>query len=514
MRFLILILFLIIAPQLHAQEADSTDMLFDQQVVHTWNLHFYVEGYEDSLRYNYENGEEYMPARLEYNGLVFDSVGVRYKGNSSYQMSRGTPKKPLKFKFDKYKDDQTCYGVKKLNFSNCVKDPSFVREMLAYGVIGAYIPASRSAYAAIEIDGELLGLYVQVEQVDKTFLKRHYEDNDFNLYKASDDGATLEYRGSTADDYREELELQTNEKEDDWSRLITMLDLLNNEADASFYSTLEGWLNYESVTHLLAFNMVLSNFDSYSGSGRNFYLYDDEITGQFNILPWDLNEAFGAYSNSWDIVRQDVFNISNLDRRPLNRRILENPQLFAAYIRAIRAMIDGPASIDSLAVRAAQYRTLIDPYVAADENKLYSYEAFLDNLSEEVVVGLGMRIPAVLGLMQARIVELRAQLDVYTAVERLEGSATRFSLNGIWPYPLRDHGTFQVQSLDGGLLTLRLVDALGRTVYQRQVMMQSGVQTYPLDVAAFTVGWYVLHLQLQEESGSIELVQRPILIQH
>ena len=42
-------------------------------------------------------------------------------------------------------------------------------------------------------------------------------------------------------------------------------------------------------------SLAISNFDSYTGSGRNFYLYDDLTSGKFKMMPWDLNESFGAY---------------------------------------------------------------------------------------------------------------------------------------------------------------------------------------------------------------------------
>ncbi len=267
------------AAGLRAQDIDSTALLFDDSFVHEFNIRFYYPDWEDSLKYWYEHGEEYIPARIEYAGIVFDSVGVRYKGNSSYNMSRNTPKKPLKFAFDKYRSKQECYDVETLNFSNATKDPTFLREKICYDMIAPRMHAPRAAFAAIKVDGALLGLYTMVEQVDKKFLARHFADNGFNLYKAADNGASLEYRGDLADPYRAEYELKTNEKTDDWTRFITMLNRLSSVPDAQFRDQVGAWIEFESAVQLLAFNMVMSNFDSYTGSGRNFYVYDDESTG-------------------------------------------------------------------------------------------------------------------------------------------------------------------------------------------------------------------------------------------
>ena len=393
-------------------EDDTSELIFEDSKIHKYELHFYVVDWADSLSFNYENGEAYMPARLTYNdSLVLDSIGVRYKGNSSYILSSNTLKKPFKFKFDKYKNDQLFYGVNRLNFSNCISDPSFMREKIAYDISRRYMPAPRTVYSNIYIEGNLIGLYVQVEQVDKIFLDRYFENNGYNLYKSSDDGASLEYRGAGQSNYESEYDLKTNEEENDWSGLITMIENLNNTPDSSFVTTMRQYLNLDNCLRLLAFNMVFSNFDSYTGSGRNFYLYDDQNYGQFSIIPWDLNESFGAYTNNWDAITQDVINISNLSQRSLNRRILQNDSLRQVYLDYISEMINGPASYDSISAIADQIMPLIDNYVQADNNKLYSYQNFVDNIENDVSIDLGRIIPGIKSFSQSRNANLLTQLS-------------------------------------------------------------------------------------------------------
>jgi len=92
---------------------------------------------------------------------------VRYKGNSSYIASGSSPKKPLKIKFNEFVSGQKYYGIKVLNFSNGYGDPSFLREKIAYDISQKYMPSPRSAFAAITIGSEFIGLYTQVEQVNE-----------------------------------------------------------------------------------------------------------------------------------------------------------------------------------------------------------------------------------------------------------------------------------------------------------------------------------------------------------
>jgi spore coat protein CotH len=395
-----------------SSEEDLSELLFDFSYVHKFDLQFYDENWADSLEYNYYNSEEYFPAQLTYNDtVVMDSIGVRYKGNSSYTQSSTTPKKPLKFRFDKYIDDQLLLDTERLNFTNCVKDPTFMREVIAYEIAGNYVPVPRTAYANIFVEDELLGFYIQVEQIDEIFLSKHYKSEIGNLYKASDDGATLLYRGTESTDYEDELEIKTNEDENDWSVMISMLDDLNNISDEDFETVMEAQLDLESCASMLAFNMVLSGFDSYTGSGRNFYLYHDVISDQFKFIPWDLNETFGCYNNNWNVITQDIIDISNLEDRPLNRRILQNSNLRNMYLEKILHMMENNATYDYIENRIAELHTFIEPYVLADENKLYSYDDYIANMDDDIFIGLGQVVPGLKSFVQERFAAIESQFE-------------------------------------------------------------------------------------------------------
>ena len=274
--------------------------------------------------------------------------------------------------------------------------------------------APRTAYANLLAEGELIGFYVQVEQVDKDFLDENFPDDNGNLYKAMGGGATLEYRGDDKLFYRDEYTLETNEELDDWTGLITMIDNLNNSPAEQFIEIMQGNLNLDSCIRLLAFNMVMSNFDSYTGSGRNFYLYSDPESGQIAIIPWDLNESFGAFTYSWDVVAQDIVTTPNLDHRPLFARILENDSLNHVYTGYIEEMMNGPASYDSVSALTEVIVPVIDSYVQADNNKLYSYQSFLSNIEHEVNLGLPGIVPGIKSFIELRSENIFRQLNSVT----------------------------------------------------------------------------------------------------
>jgi|GEM_PF-571970 len=396
----------------HLGLIDSSGFVFDEPAIHRIDLHFYTANWPELLKYNFETlDKEYAPVRFTFdNAIVLDSVGVRYKGNSSYTLSRHTPKKPFKFRFDKYKECQTLYDLLKLNLSNGISDPTFMREYIAYSIARRYLPAPRVNYANLYIEGVHIGFYVLVEQIDTQFLQRYFDDHTFNLYKATNTGAAMAYRGINKSDYSSEFRLRTNRDEDDWTGLLELLDKLNNTPRRTFLETMSISLHLDQCLRFLAFNMILSNFDSYTGSGRNFYLYDDHCTGQFNIIPWDPNEAFGVFRNNWNVITQDIDVPSNLAQRPLIKKLLENDSLKHKYWAYIREMIEGPAAFDAVSAMASNLYRMIETSVRNDENKLYGYQYFLNNIEGEVQLELGRTIPGLKSFVQDRNTAILAQL--------------------------------------------------------------------------------------------------------
>ncbi|MBN1307131.1 MAG: CotH kinase family protein [Chitinispirillaceae bacterium] len=389
------------------EDADSSDLIFNDSVVHSYTLEFYVSEWDSILEYNKEVAdEEYMPARLTYciagdeNVVVLDSIGVRYKGNSSYEMAKNTPKKSFKFHFDEYIQGQSFFGCERLNFHNCVLDPSLMREKIGYDIARKYMAAPRTAYATITVDTVMIGVYTQVEQVDEHFLERNFDNPDGNLYKAGDDGAVLTYKGPNQSTYEALYELKTNESDDNWENFVNMLYKLNNSTAEKFASDMKTCLDLDNCINHLAWTIVLSHFDSYTGSGRNYYMYDDPKSGRFFIIPWDLNLSFGQYSNGWNMITNSAVVIENLKDRPLNQRILENDSLKAVYLERLTDMIAGPASAESIAAEADRLKGIIDSVVKVEPeiSKFYTYEQFATNIDSNLEIPSGLTNTIILGI--------------------------------------------------------------------------------------------------------------------
>ena len=123
--------------------------LYDINVIRTINLDFYDENWEyilDTMIMN--NNEGRIFADMSVDGVLYDSVGVRYKGNSSYHPNH--PKNPFNIKID-YIKEQDLYGYTTLKLSNMFKDPTCVREVLSYEIAGNYFPVSKANYVVLNI---------------------------------------------------------------------------------------------------------------------------------------------------------------------------------------------------------------------------------------------------------------------------------------------------------------------------------------------------------------------------
>ncbi|HSQ41721.1 MAG TPA: CotH kinase family protein [Fibrobacteraceae bacterium] len=383
--------------------AESSDTLFATSPVRNYNLTFYSTTWQSELKANYEADSGYVLAKFSDGTTTLDSVGIRYKGNSSYADSP-FPKKPLKIKFNEFVSGQKYYGVKVLNFSNGYGDPTFLREKIAYDIARQYMPAPRANYANISFNDTLIGLYTQVEQEDKIFIGNWFENDSMNLFKAGDGGGSLQYGGSDPTYYSDSIgyELKTNEDANDWSGFIKFVYAMDSIADTNFCDVSSTYLDETNVTKFLAFNMVMSHFDSYTGSARNYYMYQLSDDGLMYFLPWDMNLTFGGYSNGWDVYEQDPVSINNLSRRPLNRKVLACDSLRYRYLAWIREMVNGYAATDSVQKAIDTLSALIRSSVEADTNKFYSIGAFDSNQTAIYVASSTEIIPGLIEFSQYR----------------------------------------------------------------------------------------------------------------
>jgi spore coat protein CotH len=340
--------------------------------------------------------KEYVSATFVFynNGTEerYENVGVRFKGNSSLFASG--EKKSFKIHFNEYNEEIRFHGLKKINLNNNFKDPTQMRERIGYNLFrNAGCPGSRTCHVRLyltitgSLDNEYWGIYTSVEQVNKTYLKERFGDDSGNLYKAQDH-SDLCWRGWNQRDYEKAYELKTNEIENNYANFISFINVLNNTPEADFKAKIEKVFNVEPFLDWLAVNTILSNLDSYAGSTRNYYVYDNPATGKFEFIPWDVNEVFGNFRmgmSTDDMLHYDIYNPHlSSPNRPLVSRILNVPEFKASYETRMQSIIDNYFTESKINTEIDTIANLIRNAVYDDTRKDYTNQEFEDNIEHDV----------------------------------------------------------------------------------------------------------------------------------
>jgi hypothetical protein len=392
--------------------SDISDIVFDDTQVHEFYLTFEQEDYWEQMLENYANGlNEYISATFEFNDEIYDSVGVRFKGNASMG-SYPSRKKPFKIKFNKYIEDQEFYEIPKLSLSNEFWDPSFLREKLMFDVMNECIPSPRTNFIKLFINGNYWGLYTNVEQIDKVFVERNFgSDENGNLFKGDPQG-TLEWLGEIPEPYYSNYELKTNETINDWSDLIHFIDILNNTNITELQDSLETVFHIHNFLFFTALNNFFVNLDSYICKGHNFYLYHHNVTDKFVHIPWDLNLSFGNYSigmSPSEILDLSIYWTFELTPRPLIDRMFQISNYNEIHEMNYKYIMENIIIENDLFARIDTLVDLIRPAVYADTLKMFSNEDFENNINEDLVIG-NVTIFGIKSFITARIESVESQL--------------------------------------------------------------------------------------------------------
>lgn len=330
----------------------------------------------------------YVPARFECGAVRIEKVGVRVKGNSSAS-TRGE-RKSFKIDFDRFDRKADFHGLSKINLHNGFKDPTMMREKLAYDLFReAGVPASRVGFAQLYVTvpgrykRKLLGLYSNVEQVNGAFLKDRFQDPSGTLWKG-EGGANLRYLGDDPEPYGG-YEIKRNEDRGDFSPLIAFVKALGGIPDSRFKPDIEKVLDVDAFLAYMAVNTLLSNLDSPAGSGHNFYLYHEPTSGRFTLVPWDLNEAFGHFRQG-SVRDMETLNIAEpySGDKILFRRILAVDDYKYRYGDIMVKLMKEGFSPARMNAKIEKLRRLIGKAVKQDRLSPYSFEDFQTSLERDL----------------------------------------------------------------------------------------------------------------------------------
>lgn len=423
--------------------------LYDVSRIQEIKIYFDDPYWDNKLNaYKKQGLNKRIIAKVKLNGVTYDSVGVRYKGNSSYFNTRkeGSTKLPFNIKFNHIKKSQRLPdGSKRLKLSNVFRDPSYLREVLSYEIIGNYMPSPRANYARLYVNDEYLGFYNSTSSVDSLFLKEKFGEDNGALIKCDpawkaktiagckpNQKSTLVYLGKDSSCYYNSYELKSDHG---WTPLLHLTDVLNNKTDK-----IETILNVDQTLWMLAFNSVVVNLDSYTGRlSHNYYIYQDS-SGIFNPIMWDMNMSFGGFrfdGSGRSLNDEQLQTLSpflhykskNADR-PLISKLLANNLYRKIYLGHMHTIMNDYFINGKYKERAKAIQRIIDRDVQNDKNKLYAYEGFPQNLERTAMAG-SSKIIGLTELMDKRVAYLKNHVVFQKAAPTIDNVRHVTSSDGI-----------------------------------------------------------------------------------
>jgi len=391
------------------------NLIFTQNVfdlgVRNIEIFFSEVHWDDTLDLYYSNGngQRLVADSIIIDGEVDQNVGIKYKGNSSYNINNG--KNPMNIRLDYINNGQSIDGYNVLKLSNGFKDPTFVREMLSYKIAQEFMPAPKATYANVSVNGVLVGLYVCVQSVDDDFTNENFYERKGPFFKAENTGINIpncsgplrvwdHYLDTLC--YQRAYEMQSS---NDWTKLSHFLDTVNNH-----FTHIENVLDIDRTLWMMAFENLLVCLDGPINSiPHNFYLFQDN-NGRFSPIMWDMNQSFGTFTNglptpvnNQDLQQLDIFHGASNNLNIMNMKMFSVDQYKRMYVAHMKTIINDYFVNGEYISIISDLQQLIDSYVSTDPNLFFPYSAFSANVNSSIGSNIGIT-----ELMDSRINHLQS----------------------------------------------------------------------------------------------------------
>jgi len=359
---------------------DGSSYLFDPDVIRVVELEIPPESFAaiDAQAvgpWPYVPDRDYYTGTLRFEGQTFEGVGIRVKGGcgSSRQLT-GKAGFKISLAWDDpavagCPDDRRLYGQKHLTLNNAVQDPSFEREYLGYTLYRAFgVPAPRTAWVRLKVNGEDWGLYVHVESFDRRFLSRWFASKDGMMYEGGpfcdlvpeqvppaggEECFDQEFQAAECD------QPAAGEDPTDWTLLGELAGKIAALPDGSFYPYAGDFLDTDEFLASFAVTAVIADWDGYEyGNVNNYRVYHDPSNDRWALIQSGIDNSFDS---------QPAFDFWPVTA-VLAQRCLAEEDCAAAFAARVHDAADLLERLD-LGSEAERVHTLIWPDIMSDPRK-------------------------------------------------------------------------------------------------------------------------------------------------
>jgi len=234
----------------------------------------------DNLKLLAKDPRKYFRATIRVGDQSYADVGLHLKGAAG-SWRDWNDKPGLTMNFNKFTKGQLFRTIDKLNLNNAAQDGSYMQELLANELALAMgVPACRCTHAIVELNGRKAGLYVLKEGFDKTFLHRHFENPNGNLY---DGGFLTDING----DLKLDCGIENGRKD------LKELAKACSEGDANKrYALMEKLVDVDKFASNAALQMITADWDGYIRKPNNYRIYFDPKSGKAVVIPHGMDQMW------------------------------------------------------------------------------------------------------------------------------------------------------------------------------------------------------------------------------
>jgi hypothetical protein len=296
-----------------------------------------------------ESPYTYVPGTIVFEGRAYGPVGVRLKGQNSFQPFYAKPS--FRINIDEYVGGAKFLALDDLTLNNMNDDYSMMHERVAYMIARQVGPASRSNHALVTVNGQFYGLYANVETGKWHMISRWFDDPTGPLFEGTDVDFTAPYIPS--------YEHQSGP--DDRSMLIDLADALTLASPDAAIAAAADYVNLSQFQDFWAMCAITGQFDSFpfSDPGDDYFVYADPTTQRLWLLPWGMDETF--YSAAFDVGQV---------RSVLATNCRDSAACYQGFVDATWDLLEMTEQMN-LAAELDRVAAQIAPHVARDTRKRY-----------------------------------------------------------------------------------------------------------------------------------------------
>ncbi len=435
--------------------------------------------------------DTYQHATVVYKGsnnteISYLDLGIRLRGNTS----RGKDKKSFKLNFKKFNDDQRFFGLKKLNLKAETNDPSCVREHMTMNLYRDYnLVVARVNHIKLYINNNYMGLYSNVEQVDKTFLGERYDDNDGNLYKCTYP-ADLSDLDRVYDDST--YELKTNEEVNNRDNLYAFIEFLTTATDADFDLYIDEYIDVKEYLKQLPIEILTGHWDGYSYNKNNFYLYYNPDESRFEYIPYDTDNTLGIDWVNRDWAERNIYDwAKHGEPRPLHKRILAIARYYKQFTQNMNELLENPFTSTYQMNIANGYKALIQESVYNDTYYPQDFGYTTQTFDESYTVNF-VANHAKYGIQP--FIEKRAQKAIEQLDQSVLSTPNLIYTAGlkIYPNPVLNNSILHFEPSDKYFenLQISIWNTNGQKIYQKNI--KADQSKYGISLENIPSGIYIL----------------------